>query len=125
MRRISHSIWLRVLGFIWLFTASVLIAAGTGLGVLGVGGHLLELKRRRVGPLHIEQSCTIEEIVTAGRLGRISHQLLTLDEALAHVPVLMVSQEAAERARHGVPIPFHAVGCADVGGALRRSGYRR
>jgi hypothetical protein len=41
MRRISHSIWLRVLGFIWLFTASVLIAAGIGLGVLGVGGHLL------------------------------------------------------------------------------------
>jgi tRNA pseudouridine55 synthase len=78
--------------------------------VLGVGGHLLELKRRRVGPLHIEQSCTIEEIVSAGRLGHISHQLLTLDEALAHVPVLMVSQEAAERARHGVPIPFHAVG---------------
>jgi len=30
-----------VLGFIWLFTASVLIAAGIGLGVLGVGGHLL------------------------------------------------------------------------------------
>jgi len=41
MRRISHSIWLRVLGFVWLFTASVLIAAGAGLGVLGVGGHLL------------------------------------------------------------------------------------
>jgi hypothetical protein len=41
LRRISHSIWLRVLGFVWLFTASVLIAAGTGLGLLGVGGHFL------------------------------------------------------------------------------------
>ncbi|HYP62003.1 MAG TPA: hypothetical protein VEQ36_16370 [Thermomicrobiales bacterium] len=41
LRRFSHSIWLRVLGFVWLFTASMLIAIGTGLGLLGVGGHLL------------------------------------------------------------------------------------
>jgi tRNA pseudouridine55 synthase len=77
--------------------------------VLGVGGHLLELERRRVGPLHIEQSCAIDEAVHLGRMSRIAHQLLTLDEALAHMPVLIVNQAAAERARHGVPIPFHAV----------------
>ena len=29
------------MGFIWLFAASVLIASGIGLGLLGVGGHLL------------------------------------------------------------------------------------
>ena len=78
--------------------------------VLGVGGHLLELERRRVGPLHVEQSCTIDAVVNSGRMGHISHQLLTLDEALAHIPVLVVNQAAAERARQGVPIPFHAVG---------------
>jgi len=77
---------------------------------LGVGGHLLELERRRVGPLHIEQSCTIDEAVGSSRTGRMTHQLLPLDNALAHMPVLMVNQAAAERARHGVPIPFHAVG---------------
>lgn len=77
---------------------------------LGVGGHLLELERRRVGPLHIEQSCTIDEAVDSGQRGRRTHQLLTLDEALVHIPVLIVNQGAAERARHGVPIPFHAVG---------------
>jgi tRNA U55 pseudouridine synthase TruB len=43
------------------------------------------------------------------RIGRISRRLLPLDEALAHMPALMVNQAAAERARHGVPIPFHAV----------------
>lgn len=77
--------------------------------VLGVGGHLLELERRRVGPLHIEQSCTIEEALDSIRRGGISHRLLPLDEALAHIPALIVSQVAAERARHGVPIPFQAV----------------
>jgi tRNA pseudouridine55 synthase len=77
--------------------------------VLGVGGHLLELERLRVGPLHVEQACTIDEALDSVRIGRISHRLLALDEALDHIPALMVTQAAAERARHGVPIPFHAV----------------
>jgi tRNA pseudouridine55 synthase len=76
---------------------------------LGVGGHLLELERRRVGPLHIEQSCTIDEALDLIRIGRINHRVLGLDEALTHIPALTVNLAAAERARHGVPIPFHAV----------------
>jgi tRNA pseudouridine55 synthase len=77
--------------------------------VLGVGGHLRELERRRVGPLHIVQSCTIDEALDSVRRDLIGSRLLALDEALAHMPALTVSQAAAERARHGVPIPFHAV----------------
>lgn len=84
--------------------------------VLGVGGHLLSLERSRVGPLHLAQSCTIDQTMDSIRIGPISHHLLTLDEALAHMPALMVNQPAAERARHGVPIPFHAV----QGGLLSR-----
>jgi tRNA pseudouridine55 synthase len=75
---------------------------------LGVGGHLLALERRRVGPLHIERSCTIDQALDAIRTGHV-HQFLTLDEALAHLPALMVRQVAAERTQHGVPIPLHAV----------------
>jgi hypothetical protein len=30
-----------VQGFVWLFTASLLIAVGSALGLLGVGGHML------------------------------------------------------------------------------------
>ena len=40
-RRVLHSIWLRLLGFLWLFSAALLVAVGAGLGLLGVGGHLL------------------------------------------------------------------------------------
>lgn len=36
-----HSILLGVFGFGWLFSATLFIAVGTVLGVLGVGGHLL------------------------------------------------------------------------------------
>jgi len=38
---------------------------------LGVGGHMLALERRRVGPLMIEQALTIDEVVTRHALGRL------------------------------------------------------
>jgi hypothetical protein len=40
-RRVPHSIWLRLVGFVWLFSAALLVAVGSTLGLLGVGGHLL------------------------------------------------------------------------------------
>jgi tRNA pseudouridine55 synthase len=50
--------------------------------VLGVGGHMLALERRRVGPLLIEQALTIDEVVTRHALGRLGDDLLSLDRAL-------------------------------------------
>ena len=41
LRRVINSIWQRVLGFAWTFLATLLIVTGVGLGLLGVGGHLL------------------------------------------------------------------------------------
>ena len=77
--------------------------------VLKVGGHLLQLMRQRVGPLCVEDACTLDEAIDSFRAGRPLPRLLTLDAALAHVPALIVSDMAAERARHGGGIPFQAV----------------
>ncbi|WP_447978168.1 tRNA pseudouridine(55) synthase TruB [Candidatus Nitrospira bockiana] len=82
------------------------LCADIGEG-LGVGGHLLALERTRVGPLAIEAARTIEETIDDYRHGRLA--MLSLDAALAHLPALVVSEPAAERARYGVPIPAHAV----------------
>jgi tRNA pseudouridine55 synthase len=76
---------------------------------LAVGGHLLVLERQRVGPLHLEQSCAIDQAIDSIRIGDLARQLLSLDDALAHMPVLTVNEAAAERVRHGVPVPFQAV----------------
>ena len=43
---------------------------------LGVGGHMLALQRRRVGPLMIEQALTIDEVVIRHALGLLGDDLL-------------------------------------------------
>lgn len=94
---------------------------------LEVGGHLLALQRRRVGSLHVEQSCTIDQAIELVRTGCLAQRLLSLDQALAHMPVLAVNEAAAERARHGVPVPCHAVlmDQSSGGGRLPRPGLVR
>jgi len=57
----------------------------------------------------VEDACTLDEAIDSFRAGRPLPRLLTLDAALAHVPALIVSDMAAERARHGGGIPFQAV----------------
>lgn len=76
---------------------------------LEVGGHLLSLERRRVGPLTIEESFSLVETIDSWQAGGSLPCMLTLDAALAHMPQLIVNDLAAERARHGVPVPFRAI----------------
>ena len=71
---------------------------------LGVGGHLRSLQRTRVGPLAVEQALTLEEIGARVVAGRLAEDLLTLDDALATVPAIVVDERTAERVRHGAAI---------------------
>jgi ABC-type Na+ efflux pump permease subunit len=41
MHQFAHSTGLRLLGFVWVFAAGMLIAAGSGLAILGIAGGLL------------------------------------------------------------------------------------
>lgn len=72
---------------------------------LGVGGHMLALERRRVGPLTIDQALTVDEVVTRHALGRLGDDLLSLDRALAQLEIVVVDEQTADRVRHGVPVP--------------------
>lgn len=74
--------------------------------VLGVGGHMLALERRRVGPLTIEQALTVDEVVTRHALGRLGDDLLSMDLALSQLPVAVVDEQTADRVRHGAPVPL-------------------
>jgi tRNA pseudouridine55 synthase len=73
-------------------------------GALGVGGHMLALERRRVGPLTIDQALTVDEVVTRHALGRLGDDLLSLDRALAQLEIVVVDEQTADRVRHGVPV---------------------
>jgi tRNA pseudouridine55 synthase len=80
---------------------------------LGVGGHLLWLERRRVGPLTVEEAITVEDVATCLALGRLADHVKSLDQALKDLPAVEVDASAAERVLHGAPIPL---------ARLRRSG---
>ena len=72
---------------------------------LGVGGHMLALERRRVGPLTIDQALTVDEVVTRHALGRLGDDLLSLDCALDQLGIAVVDGQTADRVRHGAPVP--------------------
>ena len=72
---------------------------------LGVGGHMLALERRRVGPLTIDHALTVDEVVTRHALGRLGDDLLSLDRALDQLGVAVVDEQTADRVRHGAPVP--------------------
>lgn len=76
---------------------------------LGVGGHMLSLERRRVGPLTIEHALTVDETVARHAIGRLGDSLMSLDQALDGLPALVVNRQTAERVRHGVPVPASEV----------------
>jgi tRNA pseudouridine55 synthase len=87
-------------------------------GALGVGGHMLALERRRVGPLTIDQALTVDEVVTRHALGRLGDDLLSLDRALEQLGIAVVDEQTADRVRHGAPVPAAKIlrweGAADV-----------
>ena len=68
---------------------------------LGVGGHLLTLERRRVGPLSIDQALTVEQITAQVAIGTLRDRLITLDQVLDQLPALVVTDEQAQRVLHG------------------------
>jgi tRNA pseudouridine55 synthase len=72
---------------------------------LGVGGHMLTLERRRVGPLTIDHALTIDDVVTRHALGRLGNDLLSLDRTLDHLGIAVVNEQTADHVRHGAPVP--------------------
>ena len=91
---------------------------------LGVGGHMLALERRRVGPLTIDQALTVDEVVTRHALGRLGDDLLSMDRALTHLRIAVVNEQTADRVRHGAPVPAAKIlrweGAADAEHGSRR-----
>ena len=91
---------------------------------LGVGGHMLALERRRVGPLMIEQALTIDEVVIRHALGLLGDDLLSLDRALDQLGIAVVDEQTADRVRHGAPVPAAKIlrweGAADAKRGSRR-----
>ena len=71
---------------------------------LEVGGHLRSLVRTRVGPFSLGQALTVNDLATHHARGRLQHDLHSMDQVLDWLPSVEVDDQAAARAKHGVPV---------------------
>ncbi|TKB65503.1 MAG: tRNA pseudouridine(55) synthase TruB [Nitrospira sp.] len=92
--------------------------------VLGVGGHMLALERKRVGHLTIDQALTVEEVIACHALGQLGEELISMDRALGHLEIAVVDEQTADRVRHGAPVPASKIlrweGATDAENRLHR-----
>ncbi len=83
---------------------------------LGVGGHLLTLERRRVGPLSVDHALTVGQIVDQLAMGTLHKYIMSLDQALESMPVVVVTDEQARRLLHGGAVsPMSALRLPSIG----------
>ena len=76
---------------------------------LGVGGHLMALERKRVGPLTVEHALSVEAIGSRFLVGRLGEDVMSLDAALESLLALVLDQATSARVLHGVQVPFGAL----------------
>lgn len=77
--------------------------------VLGVGGHLSQLTRSRVGPFHLDRAWPFDDIGRVDDLFEHPGAFLNLDEALAHLPAVVVDPAMVEKVLNGAPVSDSAL----------------
>jgi tRNA pseudouridine55 synthase len=76
--------------------------------VLGVGAHIVELRRTRIGGFCIKDSVTLSEIVAS--VGNSALKTCSISNALSHLSGMRLTLEEFVMARKGLPIRFHKTG---------------
>lgn len=81
--------------------------------VLGVGGHLSQLTRSRVGPFHLGQAWPLDDVGRVDDLFKYPGAFLSLDEALADLPAVVVDPSVVEKVLNGAPVSDAALWSED------------
>ena len=92
-----------------LATLEVTVESGTYIRSLahdlgqrmGVGAHLEELRRMRVGPLSLERSFSLGALEELARKARLHEAVLAPEKALSHLVALRLSRAGAARVAQG------------------------
>ena len=80
---------------------------------LGIGAHLAELRRTRVGSFSIKDAITIEELKSRFAEEALGTALVPPDSALSHLPFLHLTDSDVRKARHGMEVGIEAVDWPD------------
>ncbi len=70
---------------------------------LGMGAHLLKLKRLKSGLFSIGEAVTIEQIEALIKDGNLCRVVYSVDKALSSLPILVVDEMVAKRIANGLP----------------------
>ena len=81
--------------------------------VLGVGGHLSQLTRSRVGPFHLDRAWPLDDVGRVDDLFKDPGAFLSLDEALADLPAVIVDPSLVGKVLNGAPVSDAALWSED------------
>ena len=92
--------------------ARVVCSAGTYIRTLaedlgkqlGVGAHLVELRRTRAGRFGIDAALTLEKLAEACERNSISDALISPHQALSDLPVIELGEDELRRTLHGLDL---------------------
>ena len=73
---------------------------------LGMGGHLVELRRTRAGQFKIQDAFTLERLAELSSANSLESVLISPDATLAHLPAIQIDDEGVRRILNGIDIPF-------------------
>lgn len=69
---------------------------------LGVGGHLRELRRTRIGPHDVSRAVPVDQL---GDAERVAAAMISPADALSHLPCVVADARGEEEIRHGRTLP--------------------
>jgi tRNA pseudouridine55 synthase len=92
--------------------ARVVCSAGTyirtlaeDLGkTLGLGAHLVELRRMRAGLFSVEEAITLEELAELAASESLARVLISPNDALSHLPSIELPEDQARRILKGIDL---------------------
>ncbi len=91
------------------FGLKVLCSAGTYIRTLAedigrklkVGAHLAELRRTKAGKFDLSKAVTIEELENTVTENRLDNHLISMNEAVSHLPEIVLSEDEIIDMLHG------------------------
>ena len=76
---------------------------------LGVGGYAHFMVRTRAGGFEIRDAMTLEELAAAAAAGGLEDAVVPMDQAVAHLPAVDLSDRSVAEVMNGHPVPLWKV----------------
>ncbi len=73
---------------------------------LGMGAHLIELRRTRAGRFQIDAAMTLEKLAEAFAENKVADALISPHAALSHLPSIDLDDDQLRKTLHGLALPL-------------------